>query len=104
LLISIPAVMIVWQRRRLLAIAMCVLTLCAVVSVQYRVQMYLLQHALWQNVLQHKLLFVLLLRSQNLELLALFGLYLFALFALRFSTAPTAKAHAGYSPVVSLTP
>jgi hypothetical protein len=102
LLISIPAVMMVWQQRRILAIAMGVLTLCAVVSVQYRVQMYLLQHAQWQSVLDRKLLFVLLLRQQNLELLLLFGLYLFALFALRVSPVPAAKPHAGYA-AVSLT-
>jgi hypothetical protein len=96
LLISIPALLVVWQRRRILAVAMCGLTLCAVVSVQYRVQLYLLQHAQWQNVLERKLLFVLLLRQQNLEILALFGLYLFALFALRIP-APAVKQHAGYS-------
>jgi hypothetical protein len=102
LLISVPAVMVVWQRRRVLAIAMCVLTMGAVFSVQYRVQMYLLQHAEWQSVLDRKLLFVLLLRQQNLEILALFGLYLFALYSLRVSPVPAAKAHAGYS-TVSLT-
>ena len=103
LLISIPAMMVVWQQRRILAIAMSVLTLCAVVSVQYRVQMYLLQHAQWQSVLDRKLLFVLLLRQQNLALLLLFGLYLFALFALRISPVPAEKPHAGYA-AVSLTP
>jgi hypothetical protein len=61
------------------------------------VQIYLLQHEEWQSVLERKLLFVLLLRQQNLEILVLFGLYLFALYALRVSPVPGAKQHAGYS-------
>ncbi len=100
LLLSIPAVVLVWQKRRILGIAMFVLTLCAVVSVQYRAQIYLLQHAKWQMLLQHKVLFVLLLRQQNLELLALFGLYLFALFSFRF--APATEQNDAYQPAITL--
>jgi len=46
-----------------------VLTVLAVISVQYRVQMFLLQQVKWQGVLANKLLFIVLLRQQNLELL-----------------------------------
>ena len=67
---------IVFQKRRLLGAVIAVLTVLAVVSVQYRVQMFLLQQAKWQSVLANKFLFILLLRQQNLELLILFCLYL----------------------------
>jgi hypothetical protein len=91
LLLSIPAVLIVFQNRRILGAVIGVFTILAIISVQYRVQEFLLQHAQWQNILQNKLLFILLLRQQNLELLILFCLYLFAMFSLRFSNAPQRK-------------
>ena len=101
LLLSIPAVIVVWQQRRILGIAAFILTLCALISVQYRVQLYLQQHSDWQSVLQHKILFVLLLRQQNLELLILFGLYLFALSSARSAPAALAR-YRGYQPTVPL--
>ena len=102
LLLSIPAVVVIWQKRRILGIAMFLLTLCAVVSLQYRMQNYLMQHAKWQNVLQNKLLFVLLLRQQNLELLLLFSLYLFALFSFRLAAPTAANPRAAYQPAITL--
>jgi Glycosyltransferase family 87 len=87
LLLSIPAVLIVFEKRRLLGALLAVLTVLATVSVQYRVQTYLLQHGQWQNILANKFLFILLLRQQNLELLLLFSLYLVAMFSLRFAAA-----------------
>jgi hypothetical protein len=62
-----------------------VLTVLTAVSVQYRVQMFLLQQGKWQSVLANKFLFVLLLRHQNLLMLILFLLYLAAIFSLRMS-------------------
>ena len=88
LLLTIPAVLIVFQKRRLLGSLIAVLTLLAVISVQYRVQAILLQHAEWQSVLQNKFLLILLLRQQNLELLMLFWLYLFAIVSIRSSNTP----------------
>ena len=88
LLLTIPAVLIVFQKRRLLGSLIAVLTLLAVISVQYRVQAFLLQHAEWQSVLQNKFLLILLLRQQNLELLMLFWLYLFAIVSIRSSNTP----------------
>jgi hypothetical protein len=85
LLLSIPAVLIVFQRRRLLGALIAVLTVLAGISVQYRVQIYLMQHSQWQYVLAHKFLFIFLLRQQNLELLILFCLYLVAISSMRFS-------------------
>jgi Glycosyltransferase family 87 len=85
LLLSVPAVLMVFQKRRLLGALMAVLTVLAIISLQYRVQTFLLQHAEWQRILQNRFLFVLLLRQQNLELLILFGLYMVAIFSIRFS-------------------
>ena len=102
LLLSIPAVMIVFQKRRLLGTLIAVLTVLAVVSVQYRVQMFLLQHAKWQSVLANKFLFILLLRQQNLELLLLFCLYLTAIFSIRFSSAAAMEAHPVHEPAMPL--
>jgi hypothetical protein len=79
LLLSMPAVVVIFGKRRLLGTAVAVVTAVAVISLQYRVQVFLVRQAAWQGVLQHKLLFTLLLRQQNLELLLLFGLYLTAM-------------------------
>jgi hypothetical protein len=96
LLLTIPAVLIVFQNRRILGAVIGVFTVLAIISVQYRVQEFLLQHAQWQSILQNKLLFILLLRQQNLELLILFFLYLFAMLSLRFSNPPAAESHTAY--------
>ena len=86
LLLTLPAVIAVFQRRRLLGAIIAVLTVLAVISVQYRVQVFLVQHKEWQSVFQHKFLFILLLRQQNLELLILFGLYMMAIPGIRSSS------------------
>src|SRR5882757_7156762 len=85
LLLSVPAVVIVFHRRRVLGTVIAVLTVLTAVSVQYRVQMFLLQQGKWQSLLANKFLFVLLLRHQNLLMLILFLLYLAAIFSLRLS-------------------
>jgi hypothetical protein len=87
LLLSIPAIGVVFQKRRLLGALIALLTFVATISIQYRIQIFLLQHAKWQNVLANKFLFMLLLRQQNLELLFLFCLYLVAMFSIPFSSA-----------------
>jgi hypothetical protein len=102
LLLTIPAVLIVFQKRRLLGVLIAVLTLLAVISVQYRVQAFLLQHAEWQRVLQDKFLLILLLRQQNLELLMLFWLYLFAIVSIRSSSAPEMQASPECQPAIPL--
>jgi hypothetical protein len=85
LLLSVPAVVIVFQKRRLFGTVIAVLTVLTAVSVQYRVQMFLLQQGKWQSVLANKFLFILLLRHQNLLMLVLFLLYLAVIFSLRLS-------------------
>jgi hypothetical protein len=92
LLITIPAALIVYLKRRLLGAFIIALTVLAIISVQSRVQTFLLHHALWQSVLQNKFLFILLLRQQNLELPLLFCLYMVAIFTIRFPSAPTKAA------------
>jgi hypothetical protein len=90
LLLTVPAVIAVFQKRRVLGSLILVVTVLAVVSVQYRVQVFLVQRGEWQTIMQHKFLFILLLRQQNIELLILFGLYLVAILGARFSKVPAA--------------
>jgi hypothetical protein len=99
LLLSVPAIGIIFQKRRVLGAVIAVLTLLATISVQYRIQVFLLQQAKFQNVLANKFLFIVLLRQQNLEMLILFCLYLFAVFSIRFSGA----SEAGYTSGPSTT-
>jgi glycosyl transferase family 87 len=102
LLLTIPAVLIVFQKRRLLGALIAVLTVLAVVSVQYRVQFFLLQHAQWQSVLQNKFLLILLLRQQNVELLMLFCLYSIAIVSIRASSAPAVESCPAYQSAIPL--
>jgi hypothetical protein len=102
LLLTIPAVLIVFQKRRLLGTLIAVLTILAVVSVQYRVQVFLLQHGQWQSVVQNKFLLIVLLRQQNLELLMLFFLYLLAIISTRASRVPAMESSAAYQPAIPL--
>jgi len=101
LLLSIPAIGVIVQKRRLLGALIALLTLLATISAQYRIQIFLLQHGKWQNVLANKFLFILLLRQQNLEMLILFCLYLVAMFSIRFEGAAEAE-HPVFEPAVSL--
>jgi hypothetical protein len=77
-----------------------VLTVLTTVSVQYRVQLFLLQQGKWQSVLANRLLFVLLLRHQNLVMLFLFLLYLAAIFSLRFSSPAAIEASPVHEPAM----
>jgi Glycosyltransferase family 87 len=96
LLLTIPAVLIVFQKRRILGTVISLFTVLALISVQYRVQEFLLQRAEWQSILQNKFFFILLLRQQNLELLVLFCLYLFAILSLRASSSPATGSSSVY--------
>jgi hypothetical protein len=100
LLLSVPAVVIVFQRRRVLGTVIAVLTVLAAVSVQYRVQMFLLQQGKWQSVLANKFLFVLLLRHQNLLMLLLFLLYLAAILSLRLSSPAAIDPSPVHEPAI----
>ena len=102
LLLSIPAVVIVFQKRRVLGAVIAVLTVLTTISVQYRVQIFLLQQGKWQNVLGNKFLFILLLRQQNLILLTLFFLYLAAIFSVRFSSAASMEPYPVHEPAIPL--
>jgi hypothetical protein len=86
LLLSVPAVVIVFQKRRVWGTMIAALTVLTAISVQYRVQMFLLQQGKWQSILANKFLLVLLLRHQNLLMLVLFLWYLAAIFSLRLSS------------------
>ncbi len=94
LLISIPAVAIVYRKSRLWGAFIGILTVLAIISVQSRLQFILQHHALWQSIMQNKFLFILLLREQNLELPILFCLYIVAICLMRF---PDVRAKATVS-------
>jgi Glycosyltransferase family 87 len=100
LLLSVPAVVVVFQKRRVLGAVIAVLTVITTISVQYRVQMLLLQQGKWQSVLANKFLFILLLRPQNLVMLLLFLLYLAAIFSLRFSSPSGIEASPVHEPAI----
>jgi MFS family permease len=85
LLLTIPAVVLIFKKQRVLGSIVSVLTVFAIVSVQFRVQAYWLQEGKLPSVLENKWLLIPLLRQQNLELLILFCLYLAALRSLRLA-------------------
>jgi hypothetical protein len=81
LLITVPAVVIVYRQRRLLGALMGALTVLIVnfLSVQSRTYAFLSHHAIGQFILQSKFLSILFLQQQNLELPVLFCLYIVAI-------------------------
>jgi hypothetical protein len=102
LLLSVPAVILIFEKRRLLGSVMTVLTILSVISVQYRLQIYLVQHAEFERISQHKFLFILLLRQQNLELLILFALYLVAILGIRSSRVRAIDPSSVYQDPIAL--
>jgi hypothetical protein len=100
LMLSVPAVVVVFQKRRVLGGVIAVLTVLTTVSIQYRVQMFLLQQGKWQSVLANKFLFILFLRHQNLLMLFLFLLYLVAIFSLRLSGPAAIEASPVHEPAI----
>jgi Glycosyltransferase family 87 len=101
LLFTIPATVIVLEKRRLLGLLIAGLTVLGVVSVQYRLQDWFLQHGQFQTVLHSRFLFSLLLRQQNLEMVALFSLYLVAMHSMRFSFDSITEQVSPYRPVMT---
>lgn len=79
LLITLLAIPVIFQKSHIVGAAIAILTALAVLSLQYRLQLFFLHQGTWGSILQHKLLFVLLLRQLTLELLLLFFLYLLAI-------------------------
>jgi hypothetical protein len=81
LLITIPAIVIVYQKSRLLGAFIGTLTVLMVnfLQIQNRLLPFLLHHAMGQIILQNKFLFILFMQWQNLELPALFFLYIVAI-------------------------
>jgi hypothetical protein len=104
LLLSVPAAIIVFEKRRLLGAAIIILTVLSTISVQYRLQTSLLERGQWHSVVANKFLLILLLRQQNLELLLLYFLYLAAIFSYRLPDAATIKANQirGASPLQAI--
>jgi hypothetical protein len=80
LLLSIPAALIVFEKRRIVGAFLCILVALATVSIQHWVQLLLLRDGLLQAVQRNKLLLILLLRESDVRLLVLFCLFMVGLF------------------------
>jgi hypothetical protein len=85
LLISLPAVVIVYEKRRIVGAFLCVLVALATVSIQYWLLVVLQRDGLLQTVKENKPLLVLLLRESGIKLLLLFCLFMVALLNIRDS-------------------
>jgi hypothetical protein len=85
LLLTVPAVVLIFKKHRVFGSIISGVTVFAIVSVQFRLQGYWLQQGKLQTILTNKWLLIPLLRQQNLELLLLFCLYLVALRSLRLA-------------------
>lgn len=97
LLLSIPAALIVFEKRRIVGALLCTFVALATVSIQHWVQLLLQRDGLLQTVQEHKPLFILLLRESDIRLLILFCLLLIALFNVR-ATAPIANSCVAVGP------
>lgn len=80
LILTIPAVVALANKQKVLAGAVVATTTLAIICVQCRLQDALLQRGLFEAISRSKLLFILLLRQQNLAILLLCCLYLISLF------------------------
>jgi len=81
LLLTIPAVILILEKRPALGAWVAVMTaMVCVAEFTDSLRVHIVQHYFgWPGILQHKVLVILLLRQQSLLLLVLFGLYLTAL-------------------------
>jgi hypothetical protein len=80
LLLSIPAALIVFEKRRILGAFLCFMVALETVSIQFWVQSLLQRDGLLQAVERNKPLFIFLLRESDIRLLVLFCLFMVALF------------------------
>jgi hypothetical protein len=85
LVLTIPAISIIYQRRRLFGAIVAAAAILQIVSIsiQLPVQAWVDLHGEAQGFLRSRVLFVLLMRQQEVELLVLAGLYLAAMFIVR---------------------
>jgi len=81
LLLTLPSLIGIFARRQSLGVTALALTLLAGFPFESPINPWLMAHhpAMVQSILDHKILFLLLLRQQNLALIALFCLYLAAI-------------------------
>jgi len=83
LLLSIPAALIVFEKRRIIGAYLCVMVALETISIQHWVQLLLQRDGLLQSVRQNKAWLILLLRESDIRLLVLFCLFMVALFNIR---------------------
>ena len=80
LILTIPAVVALVNKQKILAGAVVAATILSIICVQCRLQEVLHERGLFETISKSKLLFLLLLRQQNLAVLLLCCLYLVSLF------------------------
>jgi hypothetical protein len=86
LLLTLPSLICIFAKRQSLGVTAVVLTLLAGFPIESFINPWLITHpAILQGILSHKILFLLVLRQQNLALIALFCSYLAAM---RFTGLP----------------
>jgi hypothetical protein len=83
LLIAIPALPAIDRNSRALAGSIAAFTIPAIICFPYRAELFFERRGDWQNIVQHKFVFALLMRNQILALLLLFFLYLSSILAVR---------------------
>lgn len=88
LILSIPAALIVFAKRRTLGVFVCVLVALATVSIQHWLRIPLIREDLMQTVQQNKLLLVFVFRENVIRLLALFCLLFVAFINIRDRKEP----------------
>jgi len=92
LLLAIPSISIVFQKRRFLGAVIAATTVLSITCVQCRLLVLVEAHAGLKAILQEKFLFMLLLRQQNLALLLLCCLYVIVIFTTRFAHDTASEA------------
>jgi hypothetical protein len=85
LLLTIPAIPLIYQRHRIAGAAIAALTLLETVSepLQHQVVVLFQHHLSWQPVLNSGIAFAIIMREENIELLLLCVLYIFAVWTMR---------------------
>ena len=84
LLLTVPYILIVFDKWRFLGRAITLTTMLAIVCVQCRFQEYFQSHGAMHAILQRKIVFILLLRQQNLAILLVSCFYVIAAFTIQF--------------------
>ena len=98
LLLTIPSLLFIFARRRILGLVMAALTILASSPIQSMINAWLMTHhpAIRLQILANKLLVLLILRQENIAMLLLVCLYLVAIFTIRIQDGSASGDNLGY--------